>query len=89
MEMLFNAGVRFSGSQSWALGRFPNTVREAKEFIVRNALQLATNAQRSSRYISEAIAEKEQDEAKERGRRAKHKARKIAQLAAEIPAPKQ
>lgn len=89
VEMLFNAGVRFSGTQSCALGRFPNTVREAKEFIARNALQLATNAQRSSRYISEAIAEKKQAEAKERERRAKHKARKIARLAAETPASKQ
>lgn len=78
VEMLFNAGVRFSGTQAFALGRFPDTIREAKEFIARNAIQLVTDGQRRSYYISRAIAEKERAEAADKELRAKHKARRLA-----------
>ena len=77
--MLFNAGVRFSGTQSCRLGRFPDTVREAKEFIARNAIQLAADGQRRSYCMVKYIAEQEAAEAKESELRSKHKARRVAE----------
>lgn len=79
VEMLFNAGVRFSGTQSCRLGRFPDTMREAKEFIARNAIQLAADGQRRSYFMAKYIAEQDTTEAMESERRSRHKARRVAE----------
>ena len=78
VEMLYQAGVRFSGSQSWELGRFPDTLLEARAFIRRNQSTLAANQVRSAHVRAQAIRE-ERDEQRRAERRRIQTARRKAQ----------
>jgi hypothetical protein len=76
VEMLFRAGVYFGGTQSPELGRFPDTVREAKEFIARNRSMLEEGGRRRASWKLAAIVETEKKEEKRRLARLKAKSRK-------------
>ena len=71
VEMLRHAGVYFGGSQSWELGKFPETIREAKAFIAKNAALLESRAKAGARSKSSAIAALEKTDARQRELRAK------------------
>ncbi|MFC7339445.1 hypothetical protein ACFQY0_19790 [Haloferula chungangensis] len=36
VEVLYEGGIRFAGTQSPELGKFPDTLDEAEEFLTRN-----------------------------------------------------
>ena len=71
IEMLFRAGVYFGGTQSPELGRFPDTIREAREFIARNAEVLQVRLRRRGEFKETLIAEVTKKEAKRREVRAR------------------
>lgn len=64
VEMLSRAGVYFGGSQSWELGAFPDTPREARAFLAKNRHLLEHRAAARERGKAAATAEIERTEAK-------------------------
>jgi hypothetical protein len=55
VEMLYQAGVRFSGKQSADLGRFPDTLLEARAFVQRNRATLIARRRRVELCRAEAL----------------------------------
>ena len=76
VEMLSRAGVYFGGRQSGELGQFPDTLREAKDFIARNAALLRKRVEARDRWRASAVVELEQKKAKRRAARLKAKSAK-------------
>ena len=86
VEMLYRAGVYFAGRQSPSLGKFPDSVREAKEFIAKNRAALLQSGRQRDTWRTTAIAELERKEAKRHEARLKVKTKKAPNKAPE-PTP--
>jgi DNA-directed RNA polymerase subunit RPC12/RpoP len=54
VEMLYQAGIRFSGTQSGELGQFPDTLLEARAFLQRNQATLMARQFRAEHACSKA-----------------------------------
>ncbi len=76
VEMLYRSGVYFAGTQSWALGKFPDTILEAKEFIIRNESALKESGMRRDGWRSKAISALELREAKKKSAYERKKSKK-------------
>jgi hypothetical protein len=76
VEMLYRAGVYFAGTQSPALGKFPESVSEAKAFIAKNHAVLRGNGRIRDTWRATAIAKLEEKEEKRRVARLKAKSKK-------------
>lgn len=72
VEMLYQAGIRFSGTQSYELGQFPDTLLEARAFLQRNQGTLTARQFRAERARSKAHQDEERRTA-ERGRLAQRR----------------
>jgi hypothetical protein len=59
VEMLYQAGIRFSGTQSGALGQFPDTLLEARTFLQRNRATLTARQFYYERSRSKAVQDEE------------------------------
>ena len=86
VEMLYQAGVRFAGNQSGDLGRFPDTLLEARVFIQRNQAKLTARLLRAERFRSEATQDKQRRAAKQRVQAARRRIQRKALLT--LPTPK-
>ena len=64
--MLYLAGVRFSGTQYPELGKFPDTLLEARAFIERHRTKLAANLRRSEHHRACAIQNEQRRAAKKK-----------------------
>lgn len=73
VELLYRAGVYFGGTQSPELGKFPETLLEARAFIARNKAVLSERARRRDRWRAAEIATLEKKETKRREARLKAK----------------
>ena len=67
VEMLYQAGIHFSGTQSGELGQFPDTLLEAREFLQRNQATLTARQFREEHARSKAHQD-EQRQTEERRR---------------------
>ncbi len=57
--MLYQAGIRFSGTQSGELGQFPDTLQEARAFLQRNQETLTARQFRAEHARSKAHQDEE------------------------------
>jgi hypothetical protein len=59
VEMLYQAGIRFSGTQSGELGQFPDTLLEARKFLKRNQATLTARQFREEHARSKTHQDEE------------------------------
>ena len=76
VRILYEGGVRFWGTQSPGLGDFPETCKEASEFVERNRPVLDRQEAAYRRYLN---AKKDRDQ-KKRGKQRALKAKRKAEL---------
>ena len=59
VEMLYQAGIRFAGTQCGDLGRFPDTLLEARAFLERNKAALTARQFYYERSRSKTVQDEE------------------------------
>ena len=69
VEMLYRAGVYFGGKQRSELGKFPDSMMEAKEFIRENKTRLEEGARWRARWKEITVGELKMKEEKRRSAR--------------------
>jgi hypothetical protein len=80
VEMLYLAGIRFSGNQAWELGQFPDTLLEARAFLARNRATLTARQFRAEHARSKAHqdeARRQEDQRRLAQRRKNQQARRL------------